>query len=92
MLDIVPTKKYLKNLKKLRHKKLVLQELKKVLIILVNQKPIPEKYKDHELKGKFTGIRELHLAYDDLLLYFISNEKNELILVDIGTHSRTLSI
>ena len=38
------------------------------------------------------GIRELHLAHDDLLLYFIETELGELVLVDIGTHSRTLKI
>ena len=49
-----------------------------------------KKYKDHELKGSMKGIRELHLGFDDLLLYFIRNEENELILVDMGTHSHTL--
>jgi len=92
MLKVVETKKYQKGLIKIRHKKTVLKELRKALEILVNQKPIPKSYKDHELQGKMKGIRELHLAHDDLLLYFIETELGELVLVDIGTHSRTLKI
>ena len=53
---------------------------------------MPNKYKDHELKGKFAGTRELHLGFDDLLLYFVRDEHNQLVLVDIGTHSHTLGI
>ena len=67
-----------------------LQEFYKVLDFLINEKEIPKKYKDHELKGNMKGIKELHLGFNDLLLYFIRNEENELILVDIGTHSHTL--
>lgn len=92
MLKVIESKKYAKNLKNLRHKKKVLAELREVIRILINQEPVPSKYKDHELKGKFNGVRELHLVYDDLLLYFVRNEQNQLVLFDIGTHSRTLGI
>ena len=57
------------------------------LYIIINS---IKKSKDHKLKGSMKGIRELHLGFDDLLLYFIRNEENELILVDMGTHSHTL--
>jgi mRNA interferase YafQ len=92
MLDVVKTKKFTKSLKRIRHKKNVLIELDIVLDILQFEKNIPKKYRDHELQGKFVGIRELHLGFDDLLLYFIRNEHNELVLVDIGTHAHTLGI
>jgi len=92
MLEIYRTNKFLKSYKKIRHKKKILEELQSVIELLINQKPIPIKYKDHELKGKFSGVRELHLGYDDLLLYFIKNEQNQLVLFDIGTHAKTLGI
>lgn len=92
MLELIKTKKFTKSLKKLRHKNKVLDELEIVVDILRKQKQVPLKYKDHELKGKFAGIRELHLGFDDLLLYFVEDEHNQLILVDIGTHSHTLNI
>ena len=90
MLNIVSGNKFKRSIKKYKNKKKELQELYKVLYFLINEKEIPKKYKDHELKGNMKGIRELHLGFDDLLLYFIRNKKNELILVDIGTHSHTL--
>ena len=90
MLNVVRGNKFNKSIKKYKNKKKELQEFYKVLDFLINEKDIPKKYKDHELKGNMKGIRELHLGFDDLLLYFIRNEENELILVDIGTHSHTL--
>ena len=92
MLEIRKKKQFVKSLKKYRNKKKILQEIDIVLDLLVFRKEIPKKYKDHELRGKLAGIRELHLGYDDLLLYFIIDEANELVLVDIGTHSHTLKI
>lgn len=90
MLNVVRGNKFKKSIKKYKNKKKELLEFYKVLDFLINEKDIPKKYKDHELKGNMKGIRELHLGFDDLLLYFIRNEENELILVDIGTHSHTL--
>ena len=90
MLNVVRGNKFNKSIKKYKNKKKELQEFYKVLDFLINEKEIPKKYKDHELKGNMKGIRELHLGFDDLLLYFIKNEENELILVDMGTHSHTL--
>ena len=92
MLEVLETRKFLKSYKKIKHKKKILKELQVVIKILISKEELPKKYKDHELKGKFAGIRELHLGYDDLLLYFVKDEQNQLILVDIGTHSHTLNI
>ena len=63
----------------------MLDELKRVVDRLVNNAPIPHKYHDHELKGKYRGIRELHLKPDDLLMYIISQDK--LTLVALGSHA-----
>ncbi len=92
MLEIKKTKRFEKSYKKVKHKKRIIEELKIVVQILIQQEQLPVKYRDHELKGKLVGIRELHLGFDDLLLYFIRNEHNELVLVDIGTHAHTLGI
>lgn len=86
MLTLEQTKTFKKCLKKYRHKKTVLKELTKVVDLLVHEKPIPEKHHDHELKGNYKGIRELHVEPDDLLLYIkIENEK--IILMALGSHS-----
>ena len=45
-----------------------------------------ERYRDHVLKGNRKGMRELHLAHDDLLLYLIIQEDNTVVLENIVTH------
>ncbi len=86
MLKLEQPKTFKKCLKKYRHKKPVLEELKKVVNLLVHNKSIPAKYRDHELKGNYRGIRELHLKPDDLLLY-IKKDEEKIILMALGNHS-----
>jgi len=91
MLDVVQKKSFLKSLKKYRSNKPVLIELEKVIRLLINENPIPKKYKDHELKGNLKGIRELHLKPDDLLLYLKIENKN-ITLIDMGNHATLLKM
>lgn len=85
-LELEQTRAFKKCLKKYRHKRAVLEELKKIVELLVMSKPIPIKYKDHELTGKHKGIRELHLKPDELLLY-VKKEQEKIILMALGSHS-----
>ena len=86
MLKLGQTRTFKKCLKKYKHNKVVLAELKGVVKILINEQPIPAKYLDHGLKGKHKGIRELHLKPDVLLLYF-NKDDEKIVLVAIGSHS-----
>ncbi len=72
------------KVKKLQKKHFNLNKLEIVLDLLINQKTIPNKYKDHALRGNLQGYRECHLEKDWLLLYKI--EDNNLILISTGTH------
>jgi mRNA interferase YafQ len=45
-----------------------------------------KRYRDHALKGSKKGVRELHLAQDDLLLYLIFKNDNTVILDKIVSH------
>lgn len=86
MLKLEETKAFKKCLKKYRHKKAVLEELKTVVYLLLNEQSLPIKYHDHELKGNYKGIRELHLKPDDLLLY-VKIEHETIILMALGSHA-----
>ena len=86
-LPIEQFKSFKKSYRKYRHNKAVLKELFDVLDLLQNRQALPEKYHDHELKGNFTSIRECHIKPDELLLYFIIEDK-VLKLVDIGSHAK----
>lgn len=86
MLKLGQTKTFKKCLKRYRHNSVILEELAKLIELLVNNKILPAKYRDHELKGKYKGIRELHLKPDDLLLYIkVQNEK--ITLMALGSHA-----
>jgi len=52
---------------------------------LVNEKPLPAKYRDHDLGGKWIHHRECHIKPDWLLIYQL--EKEKLCLVRTGSHS-----
>ena len=86
MLKLEQTKTFKKCLKKYRHKTVVLEELKKIVGLLINETAIPVKYCDHELKGNHQGIRELHLKPDELLLYVKLNQE-KIVLMALGSHS-----
>jgi len=48
---------------------------------------LAESYKDHPLKGKYTGCRECHITPDWLLIYEIADDELILYLTRTGTHS-----
>lgn len=87
MLEIVFTRKFCKDLKRLEKHGYKLNLLKEVIQTLANERPLDSKYKDHSLVGNYIGFRECHITSDWLLIYAI--DKNELILTAsrTGTHS-----
>ncbi len=86
MLELLQKASFKKQLKKYKHDKKVNLELAYIVELLVNEKPIPEKYKNHKLVGKYSGMLELHLRPDDLLIY-LKIEQKSITLVAIGSHA-----
>lgn len=66
--------------------------LDEVIAKLRNRKPLEAKYKDHPLRGKFSRLRECHIAPDWLLIYAIEEDRLVLALSRTGTHSNLLKI
>lgn len=64
-------------------------ELKEVIDLLINEIPLPEKYRDHALVNsrEYIGMRECHIKPDWLLIYKIYDEKLLLKLIRTGSHS-----
>jgi mRNA interferase YafQ len=54
---------------------------------LANQRPLPEKYRDHSLTGEYEGFRECHIQPDWLLIYLVEKHCLTLTLTRTGTHS-----
>jgi mRNA interferase YafQ len=62
-----------------------LAKLRELILLLVEEKPLPPYYKDHPLSGDWKHYRDSHIEPDWLLLYKV--ERNDLYLVRTGTHA-----
>lgn len=61
-----------------------------LLILLLMEKKLPDKYKNHPLKGKYIGYYDCHILPDWILVYKIEKERLVLLLFDVGTHADLL--
>ena len=88
MLDVYMSKQFKKDYKRmLQQKGCTATQFSTVLNYLVNEIPLPEKYRDHNLSGDWQGYRECHIRPDWLLIYKIEQGKLTLTLTRTGTHS-----
>ncbi|HUZ12312.1 MAG TPA: type II toxin-antitoxin system YafQ family toxin [Caulobacteraceae bacterium] len=85
MLTPVISGRFKKDVKRLEKRKKDMRKLAAALNLLMEQKPLPDAYDDHPLKGAWSGFRDLHVAPDWLVLYRV--EGDELQLARTGTHS-----
>ncbi|WP_295248721.1 type II toxin-antitoxin system YafQ family toxin [uncultured Catenibacterium sp.] len=85
--ELILTRKFKKSLKLAKKRGLDLNLLEKVITSLQNNSPLEEEYRDHELRGKYKGFRECHIAPDWLLIYMKEEDVLVLTLIDTGTHS-----
>ncbi|TSC58610.1 MAG: hypothetical protein Greene041619_484 [Candidatus Peregrinibacteria bacterium Greene0416_19] len=58
-----------------------ISKLHAVIDLLMDGKPLPLKYHDHELQGAWKGVRDCHIGGDWLLLYELSRgaDGNEIV-------------
>ena len=61
--------------------------LESIVTKLQNDISLEDKYKDHELKGRYQEFRECHIQPDWLLIYLKEENILTLTLVDTGTHA-----
>jgi mRNA interferase YafQ len=69
MLRLGTTKKYQKAFALAEKRKKNIQKLEDILQLLIEEKSVPPKYKNHKLKGKFEDHWECHIEPDWLLIY-----------------------
>ena len=69
-----------------RHKKNIEELLLVTLDFLVLDKPLPLKFRDHDLIGQWRGHRECHIKPDVLLIYK-KPDPHLLHLARLGSHS-----
>lgn len=68
MLTIKYQSAFKKDYKRIVKRGYDIRLLEEVISILANQEPLPEKFRDHSLLGKYTGCRECHITPDWLLI------------------------
>lgn len=66
-----------------------MSKLKTLMVLLIEDKPIPAEYKDHSLKNNWKHHRDSHIEPDWLLIYKIDGE--DLYFVRTGTHADIFS-
>jgi len=85
MKNLERTNQFKKEFKLMLKRNKNQKKLSTVVELLINEKPLPTKYKDHRLVGNYGGSRELHIESDWLLIYRVT--KSEVTLERTGTHS-----
>ena len=87
MLTIKYQAAFKKDYKRIVKRGYDMRLLEKVIELLANQKPLPEKNRDHQLSGDYAGCRECHITPDWLLIYEVADEEFILYLTRTGSHS-----
>lgn len=77
MKKLQPTTQYRKDLKKYKNNPKKLAALKEVLMMLIDDCPIPPEYLPLRLHGNYKGCMECHILSDFLLIWM--DEKNNII-------------
>lgn len=85
MLDVRYSTKFKKDFKTCVKRGYKMPLLQQAIDILRIPSPLPQKNRDHNLSGNFSGYRECHIEPDWLLIY--RQEENELLLYRTGTHA-----
>ena len=87
MLTIKYQAAFKKDYKRIVKRGYDMRLLEKVIELLADQKPLPEKNRDHQLTGNYAGCRECHITPDWLLIYEVSESELILCLTRTGSHS-----
>jgi mRNA interferase YafQ len=85
MRQIVHTSRFKRDFKKRCRERGISPLLTGIIDKLAAGESIEAKFRDHPLKGGFTGCRECHLRPDLLLIYV--QTPDELRLIRLGSHS-----
>ena len=87
MLNVVLSNRFKRDLKLIAKRGYDLNLLDAVVSTIAEQRPLPEKNRDHALSGDYIGFRECHILPDWLLVYRVDGNDLILFLSRTGTHS-----
>ena len=87
MLELKVTNQFRKDYKMVKKRGYDVNLLENVIQMLLEEKKLPVRYREHELTGNYKGFRECHIMPDWLLIYSIEKDKLILTASRTGAHS-----
>lgn len=87
MFDIRFNNRMKRDVKLMKKRGKDLSKLENILTKLANGENLPDKNKDHQLKGEWQDFRECHIEPDWLLIYRIEDDELILYATATGTHA-----
>ncbi|MBT9175844.1 MAG: mRNA interferase YafQ [Firmicutes bacterium] len=63
------------------------RHFEEIVSLLIAERPLPVKNRDHALTGNYNGHRECHITPDWLLIYKVERDILTLTLTRTGSHS-----
>ena len=87
---VILSNTFVKDLERVIKQGKNITELDKVVQLLQTGEKLPDRYKDHQLKGNMKQFRELHIQPDWLLIYIRNKKELILTLSRTGSHAELL--
>lgn len=85
MREVIRTSQFKRDVKLAEKRGKDMAKLRELILLLVEEKPLPLRVRDHSLEGEWKHHRDCHVEPDWLLIYKING--NDLYLVRTGTHA-----
>jgi len=85
--DIKYTTRFKKDILLLQKRGYDLTKIKHIINDLSDNNPLNICYRDHILKGNYSGLHECHIEPDWLFVYKLDKTLNVLVCIRTGTHS-----
>lgn len=85
MLRSIYERRFKKDIETAQKRGKEMSKLKEIIELLLKNKPLPPKNRNHKLQGDFKGYWECHIEPDWLLIY--KKTSTEIVLVRTGTHA-----
>ena len=79
------TKQFERDIKRCQKRGKNMEKLKTLIVLLLEEQPLPIHYRDHPLGGDWQDWRDAHIEPDWLLLYRVDD--GALILSRTGSHA-----
>ena len=87
MLYVEYTTQFKRDLKRIRKRGKNIRTIQKIMKLIEEEKPLPQKFKNHSLTGNWNHHEELHIEPDWLLIYQAEIKIKTVIFVRTGSHA-----